>query len=342
MRHVDGQKSVKEHKFKGIAIVGPTASGKTHLALSLAKHLNVEIVCCDSVQVYRRFDIGSAKPTAAELKQAPHHMVDLVDWHESFDAAIYAEKARCVIDDIYSRNRIPLLVGGTGLYFRALQGQAWHADLPKDEQLRNSLQARPTEDLYKQLTKLDPARAKEVHPNDRFRVVRALEIFQLTGKSMKELARDDSLNKSAQSEPLSSETRASRLQNESTSELAAGEFYTIFLSPPRPDLHQRIANRTEHMLQGGLIEEVEDLLSSGVNPECKPMQSIGYKQVAAHLAGTLPREQLAMKIVVSTRQYAKRQCTWFKKLSHQLVTENYEVDAILHLLHDAGVYVTSS
>lgn len=279
---------IEEAKPKYLAVVGSTASGKSSLAMTLAETLGGEIVGCDSVQVYRGFDIGSAKPTKEEMERVPHHLFDVVDWHENFDAKHYFDSATKVIEEIRGRGALPIVVGGTGLYLRALWQQSWQDDLPKDEKLREKLSQQSNEDLMEKLKLLDQDRAKQIHLNDKFRLVRAVELVTLLGG------------------PISSvfnETEGSR-----------NEAYVIGMQVERADLLKRISLRTNQMLKDGVIEEVSRLLENGCAKSCKPMQSIGYKQVCDMLYGDLDRNKLKESIEIATRQYAKRQKTWFRKV----------------------------
>ena len=235
-----------------VAVVGPTASGKSAVAMEIARCCAGEIVCCDSVQLYRGFDIGSAKPSSEEQEQVPHHLFDVFSAGEPCDAAIYAQKARACMDEIRSRGRMPLVTGGTGLYLRALTGENWNADLPSDESLRHELAQRSSDELFKELTELDPVRASQLHQNDRFRVIRALEILKLTGLPV------------PQPRTPASDKR---------------DHIVIVMDPPKSILHDAIHRRTEVMLRMGLIEEVKGLLSHGVAADVKPMSSIGYAEV---------------------------------------------------------------
>ncbi len=270
-----------------IVVGGPTASGKSAVALELAKALTGTIICCDSVQIYRGFDIGSAKPSKAEQAEVPHVLFDEFSWNEPCDAAIYAAKARQAIATILQNGRMPIVVGGTGLYLRALLGQSWDEDVPSDESLRHKLADRTSEDLFAELSNRDPARAAQLHQNDRFRVIRALEINILTGRPVP--------MPSAHKEP-------------------DHRHLMIFMNPSRDELHERINRRTELLIKAGLLAEAQALLHSGVSPTCKPFKSIGYKEAAAMIEGRLTPERLVETIATATRQYAKRQVTWFKKV----------------------------
>ncbi len=289
-------------------IAGPTASGKSGLALELAKAVSGELVNCDSVQVYRGFNIGAAKPSAAEQRLVPHHLFDIVSANESFDAADYADRAAKVIADIKSRGRMPIVVGGTGFYLRALWGQAWDPNLPSDPAVRARFTALSSEELYQLLQHHDPERAKAIHPNDHFRLARAMELVTLIGG------------------PLSSVGFGSTTRNRDS------DAFVVILDPPRSVLHERIARRSSAMLGEGLIEEVQSLLKSGIDYTAKPMQSIGYKEVCAFLQGELREDDLTAAIATATRQYAKRQCTWFRRVEADLRLTEPDVAAVLKAL----------
>lgn len=269
-----------------LAIIGPTASGKSKFGMALAEQLQGEIISCDSVQVYKDFDLGSAKPSREEQEEIPHHLIDVVSWKETFDAARYRELALQTIADIQSRKKTPIIVGGTGLYFRALCGDQFH-DLPSDPSLRKELESWSLEQLRQKLNALDPERSQQIHDNDRFRLSRACEITMLTGMTLKELA-----------------------QLKSTQALQP---FTMLCNPPREALLKNIEARSELMLTQGLIDEVRKLKNQGCPPSAKPMQSIGYKQVCDFLDGHIKEEDLLEKIVIATRQYARKQMMWFRK-----------------------------
>jgi tRNA dimethylallyltransferase len=270
-----------------IVVGGPTASGKSAVALELAKVLNGCIVCCDSVQLYRGFDLGSAKPSKTEQALVPHVLFDAFSWAEPCDAAIYAAKARQAIIDITARGQIPIVVGGTGLYLRALLGHGWDDDVPSDDALRQQLAQRSSEDLFAELRRLDPDRAMQLHINDRFRVIRAIEIIVLTGRPVAKTVKQ---------------------------QLPEHRHLMVFMNPSREKLYERINRRTEAMVERGLLREVRDLLAAGVLPNCKAFGSIGYKEALAVAQGRESSEQLIKLIATATRQYAKRQVTWFKKV----------------------------
>lgn len=273
--------------------------------MACARQTSAEIVSCDSVQIYRGFDIGSAKPSRAEQLEIPHHMIDCADWNEGYDAARYAREARAKIEAIRARGRLPVVVGGTGLYLRALLQQEFHEDLPSDESLREELRREDSAKLYERLKSLDPRRASELHPNDVFRVVRALEINILTGKPVEAL------------EPVPE---------------VSPDFCIVVLDPDRRMLHEQIARRTGEMLAAGLEDEVRGLIDQGVDPDCKPMQSIGYHECVEMFMGRLERVQLEEKIIAATRQYAKRQCTWFRKVKADYVLSAPHLELVSDIL----------
>jgi tRNA dimethylallyltransferase len=286
-----------------VVVAGPTGSGKSALAMHLAAKLGGEILSCDSVQVYRGFDIGSAKPTPAERAAIPHHLVDIADWHDEVDAAVFAKLATAATHDVLARGRVPIICGGTGLYLRALLQQDWHDDLPKDEALREALRLEDSAVLYERLRQIDPERAAALHCNDRFRVVRALELAMLLGGPV------------------------SRLKKRSTKDPGFAA-HVIVLNPERSRLHRAIEQRAGTMLAAGLIDEVRDLLAGGVAQTSKPMQSIGYKQVVEHLERAAPLATLQALIVAATRQYAKRQCTWFRKVEADQRLTEWDADVV--------------
>ena len=279
---------------RALVVAGPTASGKSDLAMALARRLHGEIVCCDSVQLYRGFDIGSAKPTPTEQAEIPHHMVDIISWRDSYDACRYALDARQAIDTIAARGKLPVIVGGTGLYLRALWREAWD-DLPSDPDLRVQLSTCSNEELHCRLAELQPTRAAQIHRNDRYRLQRGLEIALLRASAV-------GGSGGAPDRPPSGRNTS------------RGDYVVLLTRPERGALVERIALRAGRMLEQGLIAEVIGLTREGCPLTAKPMQSIGYKQVAAMLAGELAADALVAAIAAATRQYAKRQRTWFQKV----------------------------
>jgi len=274
-----------------IVICGPTATGKTAAAIELAERLDGEIVNADSVQVYRFMDIGTAKPTAAEQARVRHHLVDVVDPDEAFDAAAFARLGRAAVADIAGRGRLPIVAGGTGLYIKALLGGLARravSDPAVRQRLQRDLAEHGPAVLHARLAQIDPATADRVHPNDAVRIVRALEVFEATGQ------------------PLSAHHRGHRFGD------APFEALTIGLDMPRETLYARIEHRVEAMVAQGLEAEVRRLLARGYGEELKPMQSLGYRHMAALIAGRIDREEAVRTLKRDTRRFAKRQLTWFR------------------------------
>jgi tRNA dimethylallyltransferase len=282
-----------------IIIGGPTASGKSALAIELARQINGEIINGDSVAMYQGFDIGTAKPSKEEQSGVPHHLFDILTPNEEMDAARYREIAINLIEKIQSHHKTPILVGGSGLYLRAVMGDSFH-DLPHDEKLRKSISEKSADELYEMLQKLDPKRAQKVHKNDHFRLARAIEIYSLTGKTLDELT-------SLQQNSIHSEQYKSMV---------------ILIDPNRQVLHERIALRTKKMIADGIVDEVKGLLDQGAPRNAKPFSAIGYKEVLDYLDGEITLSRLEEKILFATRQLAKRQCTWFKKVPHLIKVEH--------------------
>jgi tRNA dimethylallyltransferase len=272
-------------------LVGPTASGKTAAALPAARRLGGEIVSVDSRQIYRGMEIGSAAPSAEERAEVPHHLVGAADPAEPLSAGEFGRRARAVMEDIRSRGRAPLLVGGSGLYLRAALG-GLDEGLPRDpdlrQRLRERVQAEGVEALHGELGRLDPDTAARVSPRDVQRVTRALEIVTLTGMP----------------------AGASRTRGRGSERGAR----IVVLERSREDLEARIRLRVESMVTAGLADEVRRLLARGVDPASPPMKSVGYAETVRHLRGELDRGAWIEAMVVTTRRYAKRQRTWFRSL----------------------------
>ena len=275
-----------------LAVVGPTASGKSELALRLAAALGGEIVNADALQVYRGFDIGTAKPTAAERARVVHHLLDVREPTERFSAGDYARLARAAVAGIHRRGRAALVVGGSGLYLRALFA-GLSALPPAQPQLRAELQrlaaAEGPRALHAELARVDPETAGRLPPGDAQRVVRALEVAASTGR------------------PLSAWIAANPAPSRPLSALHVG------LTLPRSILYDRIAVRVDRMLQRGWLEEVRSLLAMGVPPEAPAFQAIGYRQMVQHVREELPLAEAVAETVRATRRFAKRQMTWFRK-----------------------------
>ncbi len=275
-----------------VAIMGPTASGKSALAIALAEKLEGEVVACDSTQVYRGFDIGTAKLAAAERRGIPHHMIDVVSPAEVFTAGEYRNRAVEVLADLRRRRRMPIFTVGTGLYFRALVEGLADAP-PRSDRLRarlNAMQARRgPESLHRILRRLDPAAAVRISSNDHQKLVRALEVCLLAGM------------------PLSEVHRAGRRGLQGYTVLKVG------LNPPRQALYQRIERRVSTMLDRGWGEEVADLIAEGALATAKPFEFIGYRELSVCAAAGQPLASATQAIAQATRRYAKRQLTWFRR-----------------------------
>ena len=279
---------------KILVIVGPTASGKTRMAVELAKAHNGEVVSADSMQIYRRMDIGTAKPTAEEMDGVPHHMIDVADPEEDFSVARYVELASACVDDILARGKLPIVAGGTGLYVDSLlSGRTFAAFSPESalrKELEEELAERGGEAMLEELSRVDPEAAARLHPNDHKRIVRALEVYRSTGRTISEHNR---------------ETRALPPRYEAL---------TIGLNfQDRADLWARIDARVDQMAADGLEREVRELLSSGLSPRCTAMQAIGYKEFVAAVEGDMTWREAEELVKLRSRQYAKRQLTWFRR-----------------------------
>lgn len=277
---------------KILVVCGPTASGKTKMAVELALRHNGEVVSADSMQIYRRFDIGTAKPTAEEMRGVPHHMLDLVGPGEGYSVARYVEAAGVCVDNILSRGKLPIVAGGTGLYIDSLLAGLDFAAFTGGcrEKLQQRLQAEGIEKLYAELREIDPERAGKLHLNDEKRILRALEVFYETG------------------ETITYHDERTRKQP------PRYEAVTLALNfADRSHLWARIDGRVDEMMAQGLEQEVRGLLDSGIPPRCTAMQAIGYKEMAAALESGRPAVEAAEVIKLRSRQYAKRQLSWFRR-----------------------------
>ena len=274
-----------------VVVAGPTGVGKTAVAIALAREIGGEIVGADSVQIFRYMDIGSAKPTPAERAAAVHHMIDVADPDEPWDAARYAREARRRVAEIHGRGRVPLVAGGTGLYIRALTKGIFPAGV-SDPETRNRLRAEVASEgapaLHRRLAARDPRAAGRIHPHDAFRIVRALEVIAATGR------------------PLSEHQAEHGFRD------APYRLFRIGLHREREVLYRNIETRVDAMLAAGLEDEVRGLLDRGYGPELKPMGAIGYRHMVDFLAGRVGREETVRLLKRDTRRYAKRQLTWFR------------------------------
>jgi tRNA dimethylallyltransferase len=274
-------------------LAGPTACGKTAVGIDLARRLGAEILSLDSMAVYRRMDIGTAKPTVHERSRAPHHLIDLVEPHEEFSTANYLRDAEAACRGILDRGLVPLFVGGTGLYLRAVLRGLFEA-APRDPEYRRQLaedaKATSPELLLERLRHVDPVTAARLHPNDQRRVIRALEIQHLTGRP------------------------ASELQTQQLLPVEVRPRYVFWLHPPRDWLYERIDRRVDVMIAEGLVEEVRNLLAESRQLSHTAHQALGYREIVDHLEGRCELEEAVARIKLKTRQFAKRQHTWFRNL----------------------------
>ena len=279
-------------KSKLLCLLGPTAVGKTEIAIQLAQHLNAEIVSVDSRQIYRQMDIGTAKPTTEEQQAARHHIIDCVDIAQSFSVADYQSLADAAILDIQNRGKQVLLVGGAGLYFRSIVDGLFEgpgADVTLRKQLAQEAAQHGVEVLHDRLRACDPESADRIHPNNLTRVIRALEVYELTGMPMSEH------------------------QQQWHHEKQRYPFTAFCLTMPRTQLYHRIEQRVDVMLANGLIAEVEALLAAGYSQETFALQSFGYKELIAYLDGRCTYLEAVEQLKQNTRRFAKRQLTWFRK-----------------------------
>lgn len=287
-------------------LTGPTASGKTALSIRLAKAYQCEIVCMDSMQIYRGMNIGTAKPTLEEMDGIPHHMIDVADPEEAFSVARYQEMAEACIADIQARGKRALLVGGTGLYLRALRQPMAMGDVAADDMLRAELEALAAQEngkqrLHDMLAEVDPETAARLHLNDVRRAVRALEVYRLTGV------------------PFSKQPQ---LQGESRF-----TYRVASLTMDRALLYARIEKRVDQMIELGLIEEVRGLLDSGVPADCQALKAIGYKEIVPYIRGEASWEETDYLLKLNTRHYAKRQLTWMRREEDVLWVDALRDDA---------------
>lgn len=275
-----------------VAVVGPTASGKSALALDIAERFSGEIVNFDSVQVYRGFEIGTAKTPFVERRGIPHHLLDVVAPDAVFTAGDYAERARVVVDEIRARARLPVFVGGTGLYLRALLNGLFQGP-KRDEALREKLEQRveskPAGYLHRILERLDPASAERIHPHDVPKLMRSIEVRLLANA------------------PIAT------LWSKGAGRLEGYEVIRVGLNPTRSALYARINRRTQKIFKAGLIEETQALLASGTPRSARPFGSLGYKQALDYLGGGITLEEAIESTAKMTRRYAKRQMTWFRR-----------------------------
>jgi tRNA dimethylallyltransferase len=278
-------------KPKLVVIVGPTGVGKSAIAIDVARQVGGEVINADSQLVYRHMNIGTAKPPEAERKGVPHHLIDVVDPDDEFNAARYRELALKAIEDVTSRRKKAVVCGGTGLYLRALL-QGLFVGPGKNAAIRQQFEkeadARGLDSLYDRLKRSDPAAAAKIHPNDRHRIVRALEVYEITGKTI------------------------SQWQTEHGFKENAFDALKIGLTRERKDLYQLIDRRTDEMIEAGLVDEVKNLIEKGYNLDLPALQSIGYRQIGFYLRGEIPLDEAVALTKRESHHLAKRQLTWFR------------------------------
>ncbi len=274
--------------LRPVFIAGPTACGKSEIALELAQRLKGEIISVDSMQVYRGLDIGTAKATSAERALVPHHLIDVADLNEAFDAAKFCLLAANAVAEIQGRGRVPVFCGGTGFYFKAFLEGLGEAP-PADASLREALTAIPLADLLEELKTRDPSSFEKIDRQNPRRVIRAIEVIRITGK------------------PFSEQRAEWKAQRTSEMQLCFG------LVRSRADLHSRIEKRVDEMFQRGLVAETEALLTAGLEENQTAMQAIGYRQVVEHLRGKRSLAETIELVKIRTRQFSKRQLTWFRR-----------------------------
>lgn len=275
-----------------VVIVGPTAVGKTEYTIEIAKALDGEIISADSMQIYKYMDIGSAKPTKQELEIVPHHLVDEVDPRNHWTVAEYQSLAKSYINDVFSRNKLPIVSGGTGLYINSLLYDMDFSVVPKQNDLRIQLEKEAlvygNQWVHNRLKKLDPVTAQRIHPNNLKRVIRAIEVWETSGDIIPDFSKSFVKTKDYR-------------------------WILIGLTRERELLYQRINKRVDRLLEAGLVEEVEKLLAMGLTAANCGMQGIGYKEVIGFLEGKYNKEEAVRLIKRNTRRYAKRQMTWFRR-----------------------------
>lgn len=276
-----------------VILTGPTAVGKTALSVSLAKQINGEIISADSMQVYRRMDIGTAKVTEEEKNGIPHHLIDILEPWEEFSVVEFQRRARLAVQNILERGKIPILVGGTGFYIQSLLYGIDFTDNDSNTELRTRLEAESEKDgglsLHKYLSEIDPVAASEIHPNNRKRVIRAVEFYELTGQRI-------------------SEHNEEQRQNEAVYNAA---YFVLTMN--RDELYQRIDIRVDDMIHNGLVDEVASLLAEGCTRDMISMQGLGYKEIIRYLNNEISLDEAIYILKRDTRHFAKRQLTWFRR-----------------------------
>ena len=294
-----------------IVITGPTASGKTALSVELAKRLDGEIVNADSMQIYKYMDIGTAKPDMEERQGIPHHLIDIVNPDESFSVARYCECAKEVIDDIHKRGKIPVMVGGTGLYVDSLVNNIQFSEIEPDEvyrmEMENLADQKGNQYIYNMLLDIDPEGASKIKVADRKRVIRALEVYHLTGKTI-------------------------TWHNQQSRSVPSPYNTTMFaIDVDREALYDKINRRVDIMVKNGLVDEVKKILDMGIKKDTTAMQAIGYKEIAEYLQGDITLAEAIDKIKQGSRRYAKRQLTWYRR--NEKINWVKNIDEVMSVLN---------
>ncbi len=289
-------------KIPVLVIAGPTASGKTALAVELAKKYNGEVVSADSMQIYKRMDIGTAKPDKAEMAGVVHHMIDIAEPEDSFSVADYVDMAHKVIADIVSRKKLPIVAGGTGLYINSLIDDADFSKAPSNDAIKDELyelfEKEGAEPLLEMLKEVDPVSYERIHPNNIKRVIRAIEFYRTNNRPLSEQS-DENQKKDSRYNPL-----------------------MLMINPKREVLYERIEKRVDIMIERGLIDEVKRLSAEGLTKKNQSMQGIGYKEVLEYLNGFMTMSEMIRILKRNSRRYAKRQFTWFKRDPRMINIEN--------------------
>ena len=281
-----------------IIIAGPTAVGKSDVAFELAKRLNTEIIGADSMQVYRYFNIGTAKPSPERQKEIQHHLIDIVNPDEGFSAGDFNERAFKIAEELNRKGEIPVVAGGTGLYIKALindLGCGVRKDEEARERIKSEFKELGEEAMYEKLKRVDPQAVNKIHPKDRYRIERALEVYYSTGKPLSEFHREERRG-----------TRDERRKNERF------EVKYFVLNMDRKLLYKKIEDRVDKMISAGLLQETEKILNMGYDKNLKPFQSLGYLQMIKYLDGKMDFDSAVQEIKKETRRFAKRQLTWFR------------------------------
>ncbi len=328
-----------------IFLMGPTASGKTDMAMALCEHLPCEIVSVDSAMIYRGMDIGTAKPTPDELATAPHRLIDICDPSETYSAADFVRDALAEMAEITERGRIPLLVGGTMMYFKALlngMSKLPSADPELRAQIEKDAEAQGWASLYDELVAKDPVAAEIIHPNNRQRLMRAIEVIRLTGKPISAYWQASSGSFEAQkTSDIKDYTYFTKWQADESADLPYTVFQFALAPTDRKILHERIRRRFLAMQDAGFLDEVRQLMGRGdLNPDLPSMRCVGYRQAWEYLSGECDHETYLNKGMAATRQLAKRQLTWLRKWPDIQWLDSNNLQMVLETLKKSGLHTT--